>query len=501
MSERLPLRSTRSLSGGSSTSASSCETSRRRSRWTRNDYRRNARSGELKYAVTHSPCSISFPEILSSQCDEVSAECRRLGDELDKLKRPPPPYRPVESRYFYLHDQTGAKAEPVALSKDNGLDSRDTNKIQIVGKEDLFHLSPVPATQPIPDLPPSIMSILPMTDELDDPIDDDRSHSGTNPVSVSSASRSISIKSRSNTYRDRARSNSSLLTRPDPDAMSISVPRSNLDVHMGSCSTSPSSAQHGPRPAEFSPGSVGRSSDNILGLRADSNRVSPSAIDPELREKQEQSKMVAQLREVLQDPITDNSPRKSSISSGIDRERARTAASSAFTTTRTPSPVSTSSRQYEKEYGPAPIKSSLLSVPNPTAISCASHAAAERERARASSVNSQNAPSPSPQSPSGPPHHPGPAMSSTSLSHITATRDRENATPLYSIYGGAAPQAQAQARPPHTRKHSAETSSLSSVSGSISKGKASALGIAPSAAYPSGLTRSMRAMQEAPRVS
>ena len=477
----------------------------------------------VKYAVTRFHCSISFPDVTLLQCDEVSTECRRLTDELDKVKRnPPPPYRPVEPRYYYLHNQGGAKAEPVAVLKDEGWDNASsTLKVQIVGKDNIFHLSPVPATQPIPDLPASMMAFLPLTDELDDPIDDDRSHSGSNPISISSASRSIPIKSRSDSHRDRTRSNSSLLARPDPDAMSVSVPRSNLDVHMSSCSTSPTAnaPQYGPRPAEYVASSLGRVPDNMLGLQADPARVSPPASASNIKfDEQHQKKLVSTLHDLLRypqpSPMT-KSPRKSSLSNGSDRDRdrdrdrARAAVPSTISSTRTPSPVSSTSQSYtsssmEKEFGPGPYKHQLLGVPTPTPISCASHAAAERERARASSVNSQNAPSAPPQPPSVPPHHLAPAISSTSLSHVTATRDRENNTPMHPIYAAAAPQAQPQSRPPHARRQSTDTqsamSNLSS-SGSISKGKASSMGIVPPAAYASGLTRTMRAMQEAPRVS
>lgn len=392
----------------------------------------------------------------------------------------------------------------MAVLKDESWDSSNgTMKVQVVGKDNVFHLSPVPATQPIPDVPPSMMAFLPLTDDLDDPIDDDRTHVRSNPISISSASRSKSFKSRSDLHRDRTRSNSSLLTRPDPDAMSISVPRSNLDAHMSSPSTSPNGtgSQYGLRPAEFVSTSVGRVPENMLGLQADPSRVSPPATDLELKEQQK--KMVAALHDVLKDPnqgIPIKSPRKSSLSTGSDRDRdrVRAAVPSAMSSTRTPSPVSSTSQSYtsstmEREYGPAPSKHQHLAVPTPTPISCASHAAAERERARASSVNSQNAPSALPQPPSVPSHHPT-TMSSTSLSHVTATRD----PPLHAIYGPSP-----QLRPPHSRRQSNDPSSaaLSNISGSISKGKASAMSIAPNVPYASGLTRSMRAMQEAPRVS
>ena len=130
-----------------------------------------------------------------------------------------------------------------------------------------------------------------------------------------------------------------------------------------------------------------------------------------------------------------------------------------------------------------PYKHQLLGIP--TAISVASTAAAERERARASSVNSQTAPT-VPATPNPPfISAPAPAISSTLLTHAASMRD----PPLHQLYPSP------QARPMQARRDSASsTSGLSSVSGSL-RAKASSIN------YQSGLSRSMRAQAEAPRVS
>ncbi|KAI0717404.1 hypothetical protein C8T65DRAFT_116229 [Cerioporus squamosus] len=410
-----------------------------------------------------------------AKCDHVSTERRRLADELSKVKRHSSP-RADESGYFHPYDR---KTEIVPAQRDYALD-RDVVK----DKDNFFLFSPVPLSQPVPDLPSNMSHFNPLADDPDD--SSDEALEKGNSMLTSSTSRSIPIKHRSDLHRDRSRSNVSLLSRPDPDAMSISVPRNNVDVHMAGSSVSPNGPafQYGSRPKEFVPSSLERLPENALGLRADLSRPALTDVDPELRVRQ-----LAQLHDVLKDPTSSTSaksPRKPSVSDGYERERARArvAVSSAMSSTRTPSPVSSTSQSYssshmEKEY------SSTHHKPNATVISSASSAAAERERARASSVNSQNAPSAPPPPSSVPPHHPAVSVpSTTSLSHITAMRD----PPLHALY---APQMQSQSapRPAQTRRQSNDSHSLS---GSLSKGRTSALGVVPPQRYPSNLTRAMQ---------
>ncbi|RPD65466.1 hypothetical protein L226DRAFT_567304 [Lentinus tigrinus ALCF2SS1-7] len=405
--------------------------------------------------------------MLYSKCNQVSIESRRLADELSKVKRHSSP-RADESGYSYPYDR---KAEPITTPRDYAAD-RETVK----DKVNFFLLSPVPHSQPVPDLPSNMSHFNPLADDDES---SDEAFEKIKPHAISSASRAIPIMHRSDSYRDRARSNASLLSRPDPDAMSISVPKSNLDVHMSGSSVSPNGPafQYGSRPKDFVPSSLERLPENALGLRADIARPPLTDVDPELRVRQ-----LAQLHEVLRDPAPTTSPRKPSVSDGSERERdrARAAVPSAMSSTRTPSPVSSASHSYssshmEKEHNSAPYKS------NPTAISCASHAAAARERARASSVNSQNAPSAPP-----PPSSVTPTASvasTTSLSHITAMRDQ----PLHALY----PQTQPQSapRPAQPRRQSSDNYALSS---SLSKGRIAALGVVPPPRYPSNLTRAMQ---------
>lgn len=364
------------------------------------------------------------------------------------------------------------KGEPIAILKDSP-DSANAVKVQLIGSKDsFFQLSPVPHA--MPDLPSGLMTFQPLTDDIDEAADDDRSLTS----SRLSAPRAIPIQSKSPSYRSQTQPSA------DPDAMAISVPRSTLDVHMASVSSSPnvSTMHYSSRPVEFVSNSVGRVPENALGLRtAEPVRMSPTTISPEVREQQERRERLAQLKEVLNDPAP--SPR-SSLSrkptlSDAGSDRSRPIAPSGLSSTRTPSPVSSTSHSYsastlEREYA---LRHQLLEPRAEPRISSASAAALEhQQRTRASSTASTTA-----------------APAPSSLTHATATRDRDPAPPMHAIYAPAPPPA-SPARPVQARRQSTDTAS-------ISKGKAAAMGLTPAGSYPSGLTRSMRAMQEAPRVS
>ncbi|CDO70090.1 hypothetical protein BN946_scf184806.g17 [Trametes cinnabarina] len=404
--------------------------------------------------------------------DQCSAEYQQLSEELQAIKDTHT-VRSLETRQFYLHDISGAKAEPVAILKDSP-DSEDALKVTIAGRDNIYQLSPVRSDQPIPDLPSTLLTFQPLTDDIDE-----AAHDGTNYRSHISSSRAISIQPKPDA--PRFRSHSSMLSAADPDAMAISLPRSTLDVHMASVSSSPlvSSVQYSLRPAEFVSSSLGRVPENALGLRTvEPVRMSPSTTTQEALQRQ----WVAQLNDVLTDHITPSSTslsRKPTLSdAGSDRSAPNVPGG--ISSTRTPSPVSTTSMSHsassvEKEYSALTQRPQYLSA---KPVSSASKAAMEhQQRTRASSTASATA---------APPVSPYPPVSST--------RDRDAAPPVHAIYAPAPPQAPSPSRPPQPRRQMTEPVS-------ISKGKASAMGLAPPGTYQSGLTRSMRAMQEAPRVS
>ncbi|KAI0646299.1 hypothetical protein C8Q79DRAFT_659391 [Trametes meyenii] len=323
------------------------------------------------------------------------------------------------------------------------------------------------------------MTFQPLTDDLDEPVDDDRSQRSDRV----SAPRAIPNQAKSESRRSRT--NSSGTHNSDHDAMSISVPRNTIDVHMASVSSSPN-IQYALRPVEFVSNSVGRVPENALGLRtAEPVTMSPSPLSPEMKEHEER---LAQLRDVLQDPMSSPATslsRKSTLSGG-GADRARPIVPGGMTSTRTPSPVSSTSHTYsassfEKEYVLSSHRHQLLQPPPPpsgAAISCASRAALEhQQRTRASSTASSTA-----------------TPVSSTLTHATPTREREPTPPMHAIYSPAPPPASSPARSTQSRRQSTDTPSFS-------KSKASMMGLAPVGSYPSGLTRSIRAMQEPPRVS
>ncbi|KAI0323349.1 hypothetical protein GY45DRAFT_1376390 [Cubamyces sp. BRFM 1775] len=406
-------------------------------------------------------------------CNEFSDECRRLSDELKELKSNtlPPLSRPIEARHFYLHDLSGSKADPIAILKDSA-DSTDAVKVHIVGKDKIFQLSPVPPTEPIPDLPSSLMTFQPLTDDIDEAIDDDAGHR----LCSAPTSRAIPIQVDSNP--PRSRSHSSGLNFADPDAMSISVPRSTLDVHMASVSSSPnvSTMQYSLRPVEFVSSSL-RVPENALGLRtAEPIRTSPTTMNSDMMEYQERTKRLAILKEVLTDsPSPASSLSRRPTISDVGPDRARAAAPTRMISTRTPSPVSSASQSYSMSSvdGSGTTQRHYLLQPG---ISSASMAAMEHQQRTRASSTASTTPAPS-------------------VAHAPTTRDRDTTPPMHTIYAPAPPPAPSPSRPPpQPRRQSTEPAS-------ISKGKAALMGIVPTGPYQSGLTRSMRAMQEAPRVS
>ncbi|KAI0371938.1 hypothetical protein BV20DRAFT_131497 [Pilatotrama ljubarskyi] len=318
------------------------------------------------------------------------------------------------------------------------------------------------------------MTFQPLTDDIDEADDDDRSHRSDRL----SPSHAIPIQRRPE-YRTRSHS-----SNLDPDAMSISVPRSTLDVHMASVSSSPN-VQYS-RPVEFVSSSLGRVPENALGLRtAESIRTSPVVVTPEMKEQQERQMRLAQLRDVLGDP--GSSPgaslsRKPTLSETTS-DRARPLAPSGLSSTRTPSPVSSTSHSQslsslEKEQAALSQKQPLLQRP----VCSASVAAFQHQQRTRASSNASVTPAPG-------------TPATSSLSHATPTRDGDTAPLLHQIYAAPLPSpAPSPARPTQPRRQSTDTASLS-------KGKSAAMGMAPAGTYQSGLTRSMRAMQEAQRVS
>ncbi|KAH9950759.1 hypothetical protein B0H21DRAFT_686080 [Amylocystis lapponica] len=230
------------------------------------------------------------------------AECRRLLDEVKELRRKgqspvSTASRPGEARYYYLMDPNSSNAEPMAIVKEDPADSTNILKVQIGGKDDMFHLSPVPMTLPIPALPSATFRAL--TDDVDDRDDDMKSN---NPYLLRSI-QPIPIKS----SLQRMPSTSSLLSRHDSDISSRSLPRGSSDVQMASCSSSPNTSAsqypHRDRSGDLLSSAVGLTQESALGLRLNGSRRSSQGAPTDSHEQAEQhERWRAQLRDLLDDP-------------------------------------------------------------------------------------------------------------------------------------------------------------------------------------------------------
>jgi len=343
-------------------------------------------------------------------------ECRRLIEELKDLKRShnplPHPPRSVEPRYYYLVDKSSSKTEPMVIVKDDSLDSVNALKIQIAGKEDMFRLSPVPPTLPIPPLADAFPAL---TDDAEDRDDEDGpvDKSGNNPYLLRSI-QPIPIKS----SLQRMPSSVSLLSRFD-DPMSRSLPRSSLDVHMASCSSSPNVSMLHPVTREWQSdgisGSLNGSQEGGLGPHiANSRRPSVSPHGERRDQEGQHERWRAQLRDLLDDPSSPSPIRgadsKESGSRAVSDSTARCSVSDSMSSTITSS-----------------LTSSKPCLQRSNTISRASTAAMAAERARASAMNA------SPTSP-----------------YAASTKDRDMLPPSQSPM-------HLQSRPPYSRTMSTES--------------------------------------------
>lgn len=210
----------------------------------------------------------------------------------------PHPPRAAEARYFYLKT-TSSHHEPVIVVKGDGLDTLESVKVQITGKDDAFRLSPVPPTLAIPALPTAFR---PLTDDVDDRDIDEVPARRQCDNSSLRAPQPIPIKS----SIQRMASNASLLSRHD-DPMGRSIPHGSVDVHMASCSSSPSvTTMHAAARDRLKDGISGSPavvSESALGLRsAGSRRPSIGSQTSSFDQEEQGLRWRAQLRELLNDP-------------------------------------------------------------------------------------------------------------------------------------------------------------------------------------------------------
>lgn len=309
------------------------------------------------------------------------SECRRLHKELEDLKQAqynplPHPPRAAEARYFYLKT-TSSHHEPVIVVKGDGLDTLESVKVQITGKDDAFRLSPVPPTLAIPALPTAFR---PLTDDVDDRDIDEVPARRQCDNSSLRAPQPIPIKS----SIQRMASNASLLSRHD-DPMGRSIPHGSVDVHMASCSSSPSvTTMHAAARDRLKDGISGSPavvSESALGLRsAGSRRPSIGSQTSSFDQEEQGLRWRAQLRELLNDPSP--SPARPEAR---DLKQSLTFDSPSCAPEMTPAPV----------IPPLPTSTASACLARSSTISRASTAAMAAERARAAAMNNGSPTSPS----------------------------------------------------------------------------------------------------------
>ncbi|EMD36450.1 hypothetical protein CERSUDRAFT_84613 [Gelatoporia subvermispora B] len=326
---------------------------------------------------------------LRKQCDDVKKywneqltqlheEIRRLREQNKELKQTREAAilssRPSETRYFYLVDKHSSNAEPLAIVKDDLHETRGVLKVQVTGKDDLFHLSPVPPSVSLPSLPTTTFKAL--TDDSDE-LDDGPRASPYLLKTIKPIDCKPSIH--------RMSSSSSVLMRPD-DSISRSIPRTQ-DIIMGSCSSSPVISSMHPAGRERRSDSISSASgyahDLGLGLRIPGTRRTSLNSEKGDYDRDENMIRVAQLYDVL------GAPQSTVEAALVTKERPNV--ESPPTPSGKRSPVSSAASIYSAATT-SPTQPSTPQPTRPTALSRASDAAAASEKARAQQY-SANSPS------------------------------------------------------------------------------------------------------------
>jgi len=354
-----------------------------------------------------------------------------------------PSPRPSEARYFYLVDKNSAYTEPVAIVKDDLHETSGVLKVQVAGKEDMFHLSPVPPAVPLPALPTTTFKAL--TDESDERND------GTKSPYLLKSAQPIAIRPGIH----HMSSSSSLLIRPDSDIVCRSLPRGSQDIIMGSCSSSPVISSIHPAVRERRSDSVSSSfslaQESALGLRIAGSRRTSLGSQGDSNDREEHQKRVVQLRDVLDTPFY----------TGPDADyglKDKAATDLPHIPSRRHSPVSPALPSATPVYASSaamhsPTQPTTPQQSRPTPLSRASDAAAASEKARIQHHSSATSPS------------------SLATSNLHAVREKD-----------AAHQTYQSSRPSYSRLQSSESIRLKT-----------------SPVVASGITRGFR-VQEAQRV-
>ncbi|KAI0731684.1 hypothetical protein C8Q72DRAFT_217647 [Fomitopsis betulina] len=234
---------------------------------------------EEKYAELDSTWTGRY-EVCLSECKRLAEQVR----ECERTHRDPPPAPP---RYDpAMGGRTAPRPSPqqedmiVVLERaEQRPEPNNTLKIDIGSEENMFHVSPVSPVAPTLAIPDTFRAL---SDEIPDSEDEGLRSRSAKPIPIKSSLH---------------RSGSSRL-KYEADSAARSVPRSLIDVHMASCSASPSvSTLHAAlrdRRGEAGPSSQ----EGAISLTS-------RYIDcQDMTEEERQVRRRAALQEVLQDPTT-----------------------------------------------------------------------------------------------------------------------------------------------------------------------------------------------------
>ncbi|KAI0685364.1 hypothetical protein BC835DRAFT_526699 [Cytidiella melzeri] len=362
------------------------------------------------------------------------ADYRRLHDELRRIKHMPLAGHPRPSNE--------RSPEPMAVEEDETTDATASPE------QEPFVLSPIP---PLASLPiskhPNRQIFRALTAEESDV--EDLKSMRTNPYLLRSID-PIAIKPPVH----RMNSSSSLLSRHDSDStLPRSIPRSSVDIHMASCSSSPNTPQYLSRDRDdpMNASEVSRPKK----LSGDRNKASATSCTGQGDAEMQQDRWRAQLHHILE------TPQMSKLDANMLRSpmRQHTSPQPSAPITRTTSPTSSASSSASSAASSSssqPIQNSGLLRPP---LSRASTAAMQAERERARTTSLKETPTPS--------------------NTYSAAKDRD-------IHYQS--QASAMAPPPMPSQYYPRRSSVSSTRGKP---------MGPP--QPSGLSRNMWAMQDPQR--
>lgn len=328
------------------------------------------------------------------------SECRRLEEDLKNAKYPlPEAPRSVDMRYFYSSDNrmdtSGADEQLIKA------DAHNEAQLRKLGKDDMFHLSPLPTN-----IPPLSSTILGFSALVED--DDDLKKMNDKPfidqrvvaydIPNRSAVEPIPIPTNPHAPRVSSGLAMSVPKTFDPVASTLSrLPPRAQDVTMGNCSTSPP-ADHVSRDRHTpSQTTEPKARETSLGRQYIFNEERRARDGVDQRDRRR-----VQLHDLLDSPMSSSLPTNSQLQSILSSDTSPTRLSpirDTHSASQTPTPSNSNASSKLSANNSAALSSSLGQSQGshhmpirPPLISHASSAAVqlERERLRAEKERESN---------------------------------------------------------------------------------------------------------------